>query len=336
VADSSNQSFGFFSRTKTVTRLGPNLDINVLPTPTGYDKHWLPSNYIELNEEWQPQPSEYRVGEPITRTLTLTAVGLVEEQLPDINSRYPASLKTYPEQPTSATVERDDSLIAQRVERIAIIPSEPGDITLPEVRVPWFNVTTRTTEYATLPSRTVTIQPATSQSGILPTLPIEQPVNETVPSSSSEVVTITEKSFWSLSSWILLALWLLTLLWALRRNKAPRIAHSEIQPSSNANTWDQLSAAIKTNNPGDIQPALSSWLATLCNRPNATLNQCQRILSNSALDAAIKDMLQARYGKENQPWKADVLLQIIKQLKNDKLKKSVSSGTELKPLYPST
>jgi hypothetical protein len=335
VADSTSQSFGFFSRTKTVTRLGPNIEINVLPVPQGYDQHWLPSNDIKLSEEWQPAPSEYRVGEPITRTLTLTAVGLVEEQLPDIASDYPTSLKTYPEQPTSATVELNDSLIAQRVERIAIIPSAAGDITLPEVSVPWFNVATKTTEYATLPSRTITVQASAAQSGALPAPPIEQTTSDIAPSTSSEVVTITETKFWSLGSWIFLTLWLLTLFWGLSQRKGVNKSAAKTKPIQGHDQWEKLSSALKSNKPGEIQPALTHWLAAYCRKPNATLTQCQRMLSNDRLDNAIKDMLQAQYGKESQPWNADELRKIVQQIKKSDQAKSISSGIDLKPLYPS-
>jgi hypothetical protein len=336
VADNTSQSFGFFSRTKTVTRLGPNIELNVLPIPQGYNSNWLPSNYIELNEEWQPDPSEYRVGEPITRTLTLTAVGLVEEQLPEINSDYPDSLKTYPEQPTSATVERDDSLIAQRVERIAIIPSTAGNISLPEVRVPWFNVTTKTTEYATLPSRTITVQPAIAQSGNIPTLQTEQTLSDTPVNNPSEVVEVAKTNFWSPSSWALLVLWLLTLLWAFKQRATSPKSKTDKRHSENTDDWKRLSESLKSNNPGDIQPALSRWLAILCGKPNATLPQCQQILSNEALNTAIKDMLQARYGRESQSWQANELRQVIQQIKKGQNNKPESAGTKLKPLYPTS
>ncbi|WP_297823759.1 hypothetical protein [uncultured Paraglaciecola sp.] len=41
-------------------------------------------------------------------------------------SIYPESVKTYPDQAETTTVEKDDTLVAQRKESIAIIPSQAG------------------------------------------------------------------------------------------------------------------------------------------------------------------------------------------------------------------
>ncbi|MEI8647579.1 hypothetical protein P4S73_05865 [Paraglaciecola sp. Hal342] len=90
VVQDRQQSFGFFSRSKTINRVGPPQEISVKPIPDNYSGAWLPSEYVELHEEWQPDSGDFTVGEPITRTLTLTAVGVDEAQLPAINSQYPS------------------------------------------------------------------------------------------------------------------------------------------------------------------------------------------------------------------------------------------------------
>lgn len=49
----SRQSFGFINRTKPINRVSPTIDLIVLPIPDNYQDHWLPSEFVQLNEEWQ-------------------------------------------------------------------------------------------------------------------------------------------------------------------------------------------------------------------------------------------------------------------------------------------
>jgi len=45
--------------------------IQVKALPAGFKGWWLPAAKLELEEQWLPDPPEFRVGEPVTRTLTV-------------------------------------------------------------------------------------------------------------------------------------------------------------------------------------------------------------------------------------------------------------------------
>ncbi len=159
MAANTNQRFGFFNRTQQINRVGPDITVNIKPIPQGIDYPWLPSEMVRVDEEW-PQGDSFVAGEPVTRIVTLTALGVVEEQLPDIPEFYPPNFKLYPDQSNTATVEKDQSLISQRQTSLAIIPTQPGNFVLPEITIPWFNTLTQQTEYATIPARSITVAPA--------------------------------------------------------------------------------------------------------------------------------------------------------------------------------
>ena len=163
MAANTNQRFGFFNRTQQINRVGPDITVNIKPIPQGIDYPWLPSEMVRVDEEW-PQGDNFVAGEPVTRIVTLTALGVVEEQLPDIPEFYPPNFKLYPDQSNTTTVEKDQSLISQRQTSLAIIPTQPGDFVLPEITIPWFNTLTQKTEYASIPARSITVVPATSSS----------------------------------------------------------------------------------------------------------------------------------------------------------------------------
>ena len=161
MAANTNQRFGFFNRTQQINRVGPDITVNIKPIPQGIDYPWLPSEMVRVDEEW-PQGDSFVAGEPVTRIVTLTALGVVEEQLPDIPEFYPPNFKLYPDQSNTTTVEKDQSLISQRQTSLAIIPTQPGNFVLPEITIPWFNTLTQQTEYATIPARSITVAPASS------------------------------------------------------------------------------------------------------------------------------------------------------------------------------
>lgn len=221
VASNTNQRFGFFNRTEPLSRIGPEINISVKPIPTDIDYPWFPSEFVQLNEEW-PDNVNFTVGEPVTRTITLSASGLQEEQLPDIPQRYPPDFKQYPDQSKTASAAKQGTLLAQRVVSVALIPTRAGNFVLPEVSVPWFNVKTGKTEYATIPPKSVVVAPASADQQNTAALPTTTPATE--PAASQPEVTPSPTQFdinnlptppsddlHRTATWILAGLWLLTL-----------------------------------------------------------------------------------------------------------------------------
>lgn len=344
IVDSRRQTFGYFNQTKPINRIAPDIELDVLPIPSGYSDHWLPSEFVQLNEEWQPALDELKAGEPVTRTLTLTALGVLEEQLPDIKGSYPPDFKTYPDQATTASVVKDKTLIVQRVENIAVIPSREGLFVLPEVVVPWFNVGSKQTQYARIPARSIKVVQGdiSTQANITPPIgEIAAPAANTTPlqvqdnkSVATEVQTIEIKSFWSLSSWLILALWLLTiLLWWYTSTKRIQPHKKDMATSSTEQQhWSMLVNALKTNEGNEIFPALGSWLKIVLNRPIATLPECQILLGDSELDQQIKLMFAKRYSNSEQHWNSNELKKVLDRIRSDR-KRVLDSSDELHALY---
>lgn len=344
IIDSRRQTFGYFNQTKPINRIAPDIELNVLPIPAGYSDHWLPSEYVQLNEEWQPALDELKAGEPVTRTLTLTALGVLEELLPDIKGSYPPDFKTYPDQATTASVVKDKTLIVQRVENIAVIPSREGQFVLPEVVVPWFNVSTKQTQYARLPARSIKVV----QGDISTQTNVTPPIGEIAPTQSNsatqlaeqekpavtEVRTVEIKSFWSLSSWLMLALWFATILlwWYSSTMKSTPHKKDLAINGTEQEQWNTLIKALKTHAGNQIFPALGNWLKMVLNRPTATLPECQILLGDRELDQQINSMFAERYSDTEQNWKSDQLQKVVERIRSD-TKRVLNSSNELQALY---
>lgn len=348
IIDNSRQSFGFFNRTRNVQRITKNIDVEVLPIPSNYNGHWLPSEFVQLTEEWQTPDSEFRVGAPATRTITLTAVGVTETQLPEIDSLYPPSIKVYPDQADTARVQRNGTIVAQRTETVALIPNEQGQLVLPEVSVQWFNIVTKQTETAVLPARSVNVLPPDVSTEELPDIPQQNsPVaNIETATENTQGLPIPVPTWWSLSSWILLALWLVTLLvwWITWQRKPKVIAQSQVtnKPQSNTTPWQDLQKELMRKQPdiGQVQKLLPGWLATVTGKPYSSLGTQLDLLDHADLRHTINELYRGHYGKEGtSAGSAPLLKQLLKmtqQMEKQQRQKHKTRQVSLRPLYPTT
>ena len=130
--------------TKTKRVLSKEITLNVKPAPTSFTgKNWLAAEKLELNQEWSGDIQQMKVGEPLTRTLTLQGVGTTVGQLPELSAiKTDANLKAYPDQPVLNEQKLADGITASRQEKIALIPSTAGKHVLPAIEIPWFNTKT--------------------------------------------------------------------------------------------------------------------------------------------------------------------------------------------------
>lgn len=282
----SRQSFGFISRTKPINRSSNAIQLTVLPIPQSYTEHWLPSEFVTLNEEWQGSTDQFVVGQPITRTITLTAAGLVEEQLPDITGIYPPDFKTYPDQANTATVDRNGILYAQRIHSEAIIPNRPGTFVLGEVVVPWFNIVTKQTEYAKLPARSIQVQAATTSSSSI------EPIQAENKNPDNNTSTLSAQNDEFRIDWLhisLFILWLLSVIIfaivlftqgglkliesAKNRKRDKGFTQIESDNADEKATWALLQKAIAQGNQHQTNQTLRHWLSYISNEQVGSIAQ---------------------------------------------------------------
>jgi len=246
VIDTSRRDL-FNRGTTPVMQQGKAQAVEVLPIPADYQGHWLPAEMVNLHQEWQPQPDSWRAGEPVTRTITLTAVGVSKEALPLLQLDYPEGLRVYPDQQSSSEFVQNNKLIAQLQLKQAVIPDRDGNLTLPALRIPWWDVKNHKQQWAVLPAQTVQVAAATSPA------PVTSP-----PATTAESTTAGISPWWlTLPS----AGWLLTTLlwgWHAYRQRRPALSGAEEveQPSAH---WRPLLHACKHNHADEAYRHFCRW-----------------------------------------------------------------------------
>ena len=193
------------------------VEIDVKSVPTDFPGEvWLPARALTLEENWSIDPASLNVGDSTTRTLTLTARGLQGSQLPPLSSVQGAidipELRFYPDQESIDQTELAEGLQGQRVQSEALVARSGGTWTLPEIRVPWWNIETDRLEFATLPAKSVVVTSIQSA---------DQTYDPTITSNTAPAGTTLPLWLWVVSAagW-LVSLTLGTLLWFSRRQTA--------------------------------------------------------------------------------------------------------------------
>ncbi|MBT1449912.1 BatD family protein [Glaciecola sp. XM2] len=330
VLTATRQSFAYFNRSKSISRVAPVQTITVLPIPDNYPYTWLPSEQVQISEEWPNDIDELIQGEPVTRIVTLTALGLIEEQLPRIDAVYHPDFKTYPEQPVKATINRDSNLIAQVVQSTAIIPSQTGNYVLPEIRIPWFDVNSAETRYAVLPARSVRVIPPLQQTNS------EQALGNTPQSSADDVALSKDEASSSAQTssrfihvaWGLdilhmvlfcLVIFMGVMLWLKRKlPQTPNSASNEHQVpviNSENEAWQALEYAIEHKNVSELQKSLKVWLNTISATKVGSITNALNAMDAQDVTQAFNQLLAQSYAHNTESSDFAPLKQALQQLR---------------------
>jgi dienelactone hydrolase len=230
--------------------------ISVIPAPVATSADWLPASKATLTEKLVPQTGSHSVGEPLTRTIELHVEGQLHTQLPPLKTEFPDGLKVFPDSPDGQSVESSRGVSAKRTHRWAIIPTREGGFELPEIRVPWWDVTADRARVAVIAARTINASRAPGSSDM----------------ESSSALSIGEVAdaqtgieagagIWRLVAGAAIFGWLVTgAAWVAanrRRNTTAQLGVAGSGKLSAARA--RLEQALRDCNPGETRAALIAW-----------------------------------------------------------------------------
>lgn len=297
-------------------------EITILPIPKHFHGKWLVSDLVVLKEEWPEDGSDkpIEVGTPITRNISLLASNTDDTSLPEIDIPLPDSFKTYPEKPQRQTFVREKQVVSQLTQTTAIVPTQAGSYTLPEITVPWWNSRTKKQEVATLPERTITVVSSGNTPDITP------------PPISTTIETAT--GFWPYLSALFALLWLTTLfLWRRQYQTLTTGIAKKTEATANAKPRDQtnlsqLESACQQGQPGAIILALQGYFSQQYAH-EMTLTEIASLSDD--LKRAINELQRSAYGQHKLALDTRALLMAVKRAP---LKHTLASQSALAPLNP--
>jgi hypothetical protein len=309
--------------------------IKVNPIPDRFNnQNWLPANHVSLTEEWPESNENNKAGEPLTRHLTITVDGLGHTQIPELPVTPVKDLKRYPDIPVHHETRSATGISSSRDIRVVLIPTQPGEYTLPAIEVPWWNMKENKLSVAVIPSRTISISGAPV---IKKSIPADAPPNSI---NDTELAAAEEKA--RLYLWIatFLALaWASTLLMQFERNRARKRHQQQVNKpklQSIQSAEKDLKTACKSGRAKDCETALLSWASCLFEDAELTSLGTLTSYVDEPLKAEIAKLEAYLYGQESSRWSPDDLWQASHQFAARHVKQSASSDTittDIEPLH---
>jgi len=343
---SSQNNFGniFQKRGQRIFSTSTTQSVEVKPLPTGFKNWWLPTDKLVIEEKWQPDPPFFRVGEPVTRTVAIFANGVSGNQIPELKFDYPVTLKGYADQPLIETEKSEKGLKGMRLEKWALIPSQPGKIELPGVSVSWWDIKSDTLQTAAISPKIFDILPVLEN---LQEIPEEEtPELQVNQAATAEVVqekeTAIESFFWKILAFGFAFIWCATMLmWFINKNnKAAAVTKNENKFIQNRKTalreaTRNAEKAFRSGDPGIVQTALLKWgTAVWTDDPPQGLEQIGERLPE--LKNGINDLNLVLYG--NNQTKESSMEKLFNDFNKvsllDKKFNNNKGQPQLEPLYP--
>lgn len=333
--DRNSSRYDYFAKTQAISAQGQAVEFEVKAMPTGFNGDWLVSELVALTEEWAPLSTTLVQGEPVTRTITLTALDLAEHQLPDLQIDLPAGIKNYAEQPQAKKAERNGRIVAQKVFTSAVIATQSGEIKLPAVRIPWWNSKTNQLAYAELPERTLTVTANPNQVNQTPPAVAETP--EVVADTPASTHLASDSPWqWNYLSGLLLVLWLLTAVVAVwgwiqpRRQNKTTAADYPLATEVKFNAR-KFKAACLSNDTAVASQQLLRWATQQLAPDIQQLTQLIKALPASELRQETEKLAYQAYQAQQTPWQGTALFEAWAKYKH---LQQIESPALLKPFYP--
>jgi len=134
--------------------------IAVKNVPNNYDRdQWLVSSGVTVNESWQGDLKNVKVGDVIQRRISRIAYRTVSELIPPIKWDSIEAVSLYPTRADINSKKTKTSISASRSEGVRYLFEKEGTVILPEITINWWNPRQNKLFKRTLKSRTVEVLP---------------------------------------------------------------------------------------------------------------------------------------------------------------------------------
>jgi hypothetical protein len=286
--------------------------VTVLPIPAPPAEFpnavWLPARDVQLSEEWSREPDEVEAGEPVTRKVTISALGQIETQIPAFDPPEVDGMNVYPDKPDLSRTFEAEGIRGIRRDQYAMIGVRGGPVEIPVLEVPWWDIEAAEWRVATLPSRTINVKAVD--------VPVPPPVDTPVEAPGETGEAAAEPAadgFWKRVAQLTAGAWLLTLLaWWWSSGSEKTEPKEALPPPVYKQQARFVKAAKKAATAGDkagVRSALVEWgrlqwpddaprnVGDLAKRVASPLSDELRALSASSYSSGASDWDGSSFAK---------------------------------------
>lgn len=319
--------------------------LDVRPAPNDFTgKFWLPAQNISLSESYDSLNQPLTEGTTVTRTVTLKAEAMPAQLLPNLDFETNNQFSVYPETPEIKNKVKITDLTGISTTKVTYLFDKAGQITIPELKIHWFNTSTGKAEVTALPPRSLTItpsvKPSTEANLSKPKLQIfHDPITKEAPqhSESTFLKFLLGQGPTSLIIWALVigfgSAWVLVfLIWWLRNSRFFRQNRHRF-------VIKQVQKACKKNQPDLARTALLNWARLQWpERTILNLQEISQLAENPQLKKHLMVLSEVLYKTNTQSsWDGASLWQAFEayiKLKPSSKKNKKQKHKDLPPINP--
>ncbi|KTD22736.1 KQDN repeat-containing protein [Legionella lansingensis] len=313
--------------------------VDVKPIASQYTgKHWLPAKEVSLTESYDNNATTLEQGSTLVRTVTLRATALPAQLLPALDFANSDEFSVYPEKPSERSTFSQGNLIGTSITKVTYLLNKSGQMTIPALKLTWFNTLTGKEDVATLPEHTIQVKPLPTTSQSTTPLPSQEPKQVETASTTKRVQnavkesTLLPSAFTSLAWWLaggFACAWLLTLglwFWQKRHRGANKTSKEILK---------HLQRACLDNNPHAARDALIQWAQWQWPQSNVlNLAQIENMVSDKTLQQAISGLSHALYhSNRQQQWAGASLWMALLSFKHSHTKTTIEDRSPLPPMH---
>lgn len=312
----------FARKNKVVLSTKP---INVAIRPAQSDSGWwLPAESVSLSAAFNESKPVFKVGEAVSRTFHIKAIGVLDNQIPEINFPKAVGVKQYPEKPQIEMRVENGKVVSYAQITNVYIPEQGGEIKLPEIRLNWFNTKINTAETAIIPAYKTFVSgkaqepmpqqmPATTEKEQITAAPIN--VGERL--DNTKMIWLLGGAF---TGGILITLVLIKL--AAKWSATPD------------NRKKMIITAAKAKDFHALQEALVSWTQEAF--PHRTIVNLQNVadaFSSEVFSKELDKIREALYGSSAASWNPEEFLAVFAAMSKQIKKQKRTTHDPLPKLY---
>ena len=300
----STQPRSFFeslsSRGQRISSRSDPASLNVLPALND-NSDWFAASDVSISSSWTSDPSNLRVGEPLTRIVEVAAKSQLAAAIPPLESPVGDNYKAYEDQPSLSNTTDTTGVTGIRVESTAIVPSEKGTIEFPEQIIRWWNINTEQWQEAVLPAETYQVLPAAISETFSPPTNFESPSVVNLDTSSFQgadtILSGGDQTEWYWK-WATIALLVVVFLQtayllSMQRQQPINQPSKNTQPphsESEKSAWNELVLALKSQDAARIRQSILSW--SRVRWPEDSIHTLDSVAEKSGSDKLSKALTQ--------------------------------------------
>jgi len=311
--------------------------VTVLPIPAPPPEFpnavWLPARDVQLSDEWSREPNEVEAGEPVTRKVTISALGQIETQIPAFDPPAVDGMNVYPDKPDLSRVFEAEGIRGIRRDQYAMIGVRGGPVEIPKLEVPWWDIETGEWRVATLPARTIEVAAVD--------VPAPPPVQEPVDTSEKTALPAAQPApdgFWKRVAQLTGGAWLLTLIaWFWSSGGQKKETKEPPPPPIYKQQAKFVKAAKKAASEGDkagVRKAVIEWgrLQWPDDPPRSIGDMAKRV--SPPLSDELRVLSASSYSNGGVEWDGSSLASALRSINVLIADSEVTTADPLPPLMP--